>query len=162
MPDIDLSDDMLKLVRSQVLFVKRGYETAFPAVDSMVYDNLTPTGFSAWKVAEFIEQLRHTPVPWSWGGGDDSARKPKFPSGARFDNHSHRWMIHRFDDSDLKYLRVSYDVLNRSVREDLRYEENQLDILAQIRDRLPGTSGASGSGGSGDNGDADNGQDWQG
>src|SRR6266705_6289990 len=30
MPDRDLSDDMLKLVRFKVLFVKRDYEVAFP------------------------------------------------------------------------------------------------------------------------------------
>jgi len=55
MPDTNLSDDTLKLVRSKVLFVKRGREEAFQEQEDLVYDNMTGAGFSAWKVAEFIQ-----------------------------------------------------------------------------------------------------------
>ena len=69
MRDKDLSDDQLKLVRYKILFVKRDYETAFPEQEDLVPDNMTGDGFAAWKVAEFIQQLREkkqTFVPSDW------------------------------------------------------------------------------------------------
>src|SRR6516164_6891152 len=55
MPDTNLSDDMLKLVRYKVLFVKRDYEWAFPEEEDLVADNMTGEAYTAWKVAEFIQ-----------------------------------------------------------------------------------------------------------
>ena len=81
MRDKDLSDDQLKLVRYKILFVKRDYETAFPEKEELVPDNMTGEAFSAWKVAEFIQQLpaKRTLVPSDWRKGD-KAKYPERPS----------------------------------------------------------------------------------
>jgi len=39
-------------------------------------------------------------------------------------------------DEEKKYLRVSFDVLDRWSREEFAYEERQIEVLEQIRDRL--------------------------
>lgn len=61
MRDANLSDDMLKLVRFKILFVKREYEVAFPEDEDLVPDNMTGSDFAAWKVAEFIQRLSLRP-----------------------------------------------------------------------------------------------------
>ena len=61
MRDANLNDDMLKLVRYKILFVKRDYEVAFPEEEDLVSDNMTGADFAAWKVAEFIQRLGHRP-----------------------------------------------------------------------------------------------------
>jgi len=53
--DKNLRDDTLKLVRYKLLFVKREHEKAFPEQEDLVYDNLDEAAFTAWKVAEFIQ-----------------------------------------------------------------------------------------------------------
>ncbi len=55
--DKNLRDDMLKLVRYKILFVKREFEYAFPEQEDLVYDNMDGNAFTAWKVAEFIQEL---------------------------------------------------------------------------------------------------------
>lgn len=96
MRDANLNDDMLKLVRFKILFVKREYEHAFPEEEDLVPDNMTGADFSAWKVAEFIQRLALRPpqvrfpkrwiaktnyhkygLPKDWE--DAEAGKPKVP-----------------------------------------------------------------------------------
>src|SRR5207248_261075 len=43
-------------------------------------------------------------------------------------------------EEDKKYLRVHYDVLERYPREKFKYEEDQIRVLQEIRDRM-GESG---------------------
>jgi len=134
MPDIDLNDDQLKLVRYRILFVKRDLEVAFPHADVLVYDNLSSSTFAAWKVAEFIEGIASKRVPREWGGGDDATHRPTYPKAAAFDRGE--WRIRRLNEDDYKYLRVSYEVVDRYDREELQYRESQLTVLREIRDRL--------------------------
>jgi hypothetical protein len=137
MPDLDLNDDMLKLVRYRILFVKRDYEVAFPHSDVLVYDNINSGAFAAWKVAEFIEKLRTTPVPEKWGGGHNPRKCPRYPCHAWWCKSSCSWLIGKLDDDDYKYLRVSYEIADRYPRQSLEYEEDHLKVLRQIRDRIP-------------------------
>src|SRR5438477_9668695 len=44
--DKDLHDDMLKLVRYKILFVRREYEYAFPEQEDLVSDNMDGSGFT--------------------------------------------------------------------------------------------------------------------
>jgi len=125
-----LNDDLLKLVRYKVLFVKRDYEVAFPEQEELVYDNLTPAAYTAWKVAEFIQGLGRTKVPKQWHGGTDRAHRPGYPGDAEFREGS--WMINRLPEADKKYWRVYFKVLDRYVREELQYEQRQLDALKDI------------------------------
>jgi len=117
--DKDLNDDLLKLVRYKILFVKRGDEEVLREKDELVYDNMDGPAFTAWKIAEYIEATK-----------TDSKLK-------------------RVGKDDEKYLRVFYEVLERSPRERFKYEEDQIQVLKEIRDRLT-ESKAAGGGTSGD------------
>jgi len=135
MPDRNLSDDQLKLVRYKILFVKRDYEVAFPEREDLVYDNMTGEAFTAWKVAEFIQRLDETVVPYSWRRRD----YPRTFTNEEKDPMRRRDVfIQRLDERDKKYLRVYYEVLDRYVREE--DEDDEVTVLKEIRnaiDRLP-------------------------
>lgn len=140
MPDTNLSDDMLKLVRYKVLFVKRDYEHAFPEVEELVHDNLDSTSYTAWKIAEFIQRLAagETKIPGKWDNG--------YPSDT--DGHGNylykkNGKLTGFPEDDKKYLRVYYEVLDRYVRESFKYEEDQIDVLKEIREAIRGIKVAS-------------------
>lgn len=99
----DLRDDMLKLVRFKVLFVKREYEEVLAEGDELVSDSMDSTAFTAWKIAQM-----------QWDG-----------------------KLKNIDEKDKKYLRVYYEVLDRYPRQKFKYEEQQIEVLKQIRDKLP-------------------------
>jgi hypothetical protein len=123
----DLHDDMLKLVRYKILFVKREYEHAFPEQEDLVSDNMDSSAFTAWKVAEFIQNLQNnkTEVPKKWGD-------KKYPDSKQAESH----ILTTLPEGDKKYLRVYYEVLERYPREKFKYEEQQITVLEQIRDNL--------------------------
>ena len=133
--DRDLHDDMLKLVRYKILFVKREYEHAFGEKEDLVSENMDGSAFTAWKIAEFIQDLQKkaTLVPEKWrhksypGPGHETEPVKK-------DLPSH---LTSLPDHDKKYLRVYYEVLERYVREKFKYEEDQIKVLEQIRDKIP-------------------------
>jgi len=119
---------MLKLVRYKILFVKREYEVAFPEQEDLVSENMDSTAFTAWKVAEFIQGLERgeTRVPHRW---HDKSYPPEDCVGGD-------GKLHRLPEEDKKYLRVFYEVLERYPREKFKYEEQQIRVLEQIRDKL--------------------------
>lgn len=121
--DKNLHDDMLKLVRYKILFVKRDYEWAFPEQEALVSDNMDGTAFTAWKIAEFIQQLHASPVPVPPGWKNYPG--PPYAVGKQLSG---------FPPDDKKYLRLYYEVLERFPREKFRYEEEQIDVLKEIRD----------------------------
>jgi hypothetical protein len=134
MPDQDLHDDMLKLVRYKILFVKRDYEEVLlPDQEELVSENTDPSGYTAWKVAEFIQNLGTTAIPKKW-------LEKKYPRDVSKDPPSsppkNGPTIDRLDEEDKKYLRVYYEVLARYPRERFRYEERQIEVLEQIRDKM--------------------------
>jgi hypothetical protein len=130
MSDQNLHDDMLKLVQYKILFLKRNYEHAFAEQEELVPDNIDAAGYTAWKIAAFIQQLReqrHTTVPEKWKQypPDD----PLYRDGST---------LVGFPERDKKYLRVYYKVLDRWPREAFKFEERQIEILKEVRDHLPG------------------------
>jgi len=129
--DKDLHDDMLKLVRYKILFVKREHEHAFPEREDLVSDNMDGSAFTAWKTAEFIQQLKRgeTRIPTKW-------KDKGYPK----DEHRHNGNLTGLPDEDKKYLRVYYEVLERYPREKFKYEEQQIRVLEEIRDKLPAGS----------------------
>lgn len=129
MSDTNLNDDMLKLVRYKILFIKRDYEYAFPEQEELVYDNMTDSAFTAWKIAEFIQALDRTEVPEKW-----LKKVPPYPADRR--RVGDKEFIHRLDETDKKFLRVYFEVLQRYAREKLKYEEDQLDALRGIREAI--------------------------
>lgn len=137
--DKDLHDDMLKLVRYKVLFVRREYEYAFPEQEDLVSDNMDGSAFTAWKIAEFIQDLHRetTRVPLKWR--DKNYPPRDFINGDYLTGIPHE---------DKKYLRVYYEVLERYPREKFKYEEQQIKVLEDIRDRLGSPDSSAPSGGS--------------
>ena len=135
--DRDLQDDMLKLVRYKILFVRRDFEHAFPEREDLVYDSMDGSAFAAWKVAEFIQELQkgETSVPAKW-----VARG--YPEAQYVRNGQ----LIGLDDEDKKYLRVYYEVLERYVREKFYYEEQQIEILRKIAENMQ-NAGSGGNGG---------------
>jgi hypothetical protein len=129
--DKDLHDDMLKLVRYKILFVKREYEHAFPEKEDLVSDNMDGSAFTAWKVAEFIQELgkKETAVPRKWA-------EKQYPDGYK-EGPKEKEILTGLPEGDKKYLRVYYEVLERYPREKFKYEEQQIRVLEQIRDKMP-------------------------
>jgi hypothetical protein len=126
----DLRDeDYLKLVRYKILFVKRDYEYAFPEKEELVSENTDAAGYTAWKIAEFIQDLPKTPIPEKW-------RSKKYPPVEVGSPPRDSTMIHALPEDDKKYLRVYYEVLDRYPRERFKYEERQIEVLEQIRDKM--------------------------
>ena len=125
--DRDLHDDMLKLVRFKILFVRREYEHAFPEREDLVSENMDGSAFAAWKTAEFIQELHRaeTDIPAKWREKDYPP--PEFRRDGRLTG---------LPDEDKKYLRVYYEVLERYPREKFKYEEQQIRVLEQIRDKM--------------------------
>jgi hypothetical protein len=124
--DKNLSDDMLKLVRYKVLFVRREFEVAFSEREDLIADNLSENSFVAWKIAEFIQELEagKTPIPSKW-------RAKQYPAGFTLAD-----FLTGIPHDDKKYLRVHYEVLERYPRQKFKYEEQQITVLEQIRDAL--------------------------
>lgn len=146
--DKNLRDDMLKLVRYKILFVKREYEHAFPEQEDLVYDNLDGNAFTAWKIAEFIQELARVK--------DETSAEGRARVGVRV---PHKWIDKKYAEEywkdgyltglpheDKKYLRVFYQVLERYPREKFRHDERQIEVLEEIRDRMPPAKTASGQG----------------
>lgn len=121
--DKDLSGDDLKLVRYKILFIKRDHEYAFPEQEDLVSADIDEAGFTAWKIAEFIQRLDKIEIPEKWS-------KKKYPLG-----HTGKY-IHKLNEDDKQYLRVFYQVLDRFPRESADYEAEQIRVLEQIRDEL--------------------------
>jgi hypothetical protein len=125
--DRDLHDDMLKLVRYKILFVKREYEHAFTEEEDLVSDNMDGTAFTAWKAAEFIQRLQSSDsqvrVPGKWGS---------YPP----EQYRSKGYLKGLPEEDKKYLRVYFEVLDRYPREKFKYEEQQIRVLEEIRDGI--------------------------
>ena len=99
----------LKVVRYKIIFVKHGYECAFPEQEMFVTEDLDATAFVAWKMAEFLESLAHgnLPVPKNWTDYPPHYVKDGRPLYRRGDT------LLGFPEEDKKYLRVWYEVVER-------------------------------------------------
>jgi hypothetical protein len=144
MPDTNLNDDMLKLVRYKILFVKREYETAFDEREDLVSDNMSSSAFTAWKIAEFVQNIHdyRLPAKWenrsypeSWGKAERYFLTDKDRADARYSNVPQN-RLKALPEEDKKYLRVYFEVLERYPREKFKYEEQQIEILRDIAKEL--------------------------
>ena len=140
--DKDLNDDMLKLVRFKVLFVKRDYEHVFGEWEELVSDNLDGPAFAAWQIAKFVQRMgsKKVKVPDKWKDEVNDTvpdwvktepKLPRTPPNGKADAD-----LTGLDEDEKKYLRVYYDVLERYPREKLKFEEDQLKELRGIREAI--------------------------
>lgn len=134
MTDRDLSNkDMLKLVRYKILFIKRDYEVAFPEKEELVSDSMDESGYTAWKVAQFIQSLAdgNTLVPPKWKEYPEN-ENPSPPASP----YAQAGILRGLPEDDKKYLRVYFEVLDRYEREKPQYKKDQIKVLKEIRDRI--------------------------
>src|SRR5260221_3956113 len=124
--DKDLRDDLLKLVRYKILFVRREYEVAFPEQEDIVSDNMDGDAFSAWKVAEFIQDLHRgeTPIPARWA--EQNYPSDEFRSGKSLE------LLTGIPHQDKTYLRVYFHALERFPLDKFNYAEQQIRVLVDI------------------------------
>jgi hypothetical protein len=122
--DKDLNDDMLKLVRYKILFVKRGYEHAFKEEEELVPDNIDGPAFTAWKIAEFIQKLHKKAV-------DVSDKWEDYCKDYVTGDKKSGFKVTGLEEGDKKYLRLYYEVLERYNRQKLRYEEEHIELLKE-------------------------------
>lgn len=136
--DKDLRDDMLKLVKYRVLFVKREYEVAFYEHEDVIEDNLDGSALTAWKTAEFMQHLeKHGErIPAKWGDTYPPKKFRGHPDSGSFTRDDDGRSFNGFPEEDKKYLRLSFEVLERYPRERFKYEEQQIKILEQMRDHM--------------------------
>jgi hypothetical protein len=141
MSDKDLRDDMLKLIRYKILFVKRDYEHVFDEVEELVAENTDGAGYTAWKIAQFIQDLgkHETKIPDKWGDYPDD----KYEDGRL--KYRQGKILTGLPEDDKKHLRIYYEVLERYPRERFKYEEEQIDILRDISRTLRDRGGPSSS-----------------
>lgn len=125
--DTDLSGEMLKLVRYQVLFVRRDCEHAFAETEAMIAESLDGEAFTAWKIAEFMQALGRgeIPIPERW-------RNKHYPPQECIRDGK----LIDLPPEDRKYLRLKYEVLDRYPRQSFNHEKRQVRVLKQIRDAI--------------------------
>jgi len=120
--------DRLTLVQYSILFTKRDLEVVFYEREELVEGFVGPEQFATWKIAEFVSNLKHIPVPPKW-------RAKGYPHPCKKDEPCH---IDWLPPGDEKYLRVYCKVQAVYPRQRLHYAQDQLDLLAQIRDAIAG------------------------
>lgn len=115
-PITSLEDDMVKLVAYTIVSLKRGQERIMDGGEGsvIVTDNMTGKAFTSWILAKYLQEK--VEVPCDPAG--EKQRADLIPS------------------EDLKYLRVYYVVSNRWPRENLEFEQKQVERLKQIRNEL--------------------------
>src|SRR5690349_21855846 len=140
----------LVLWRYKVLFIKRNFEHAFAEQEDLVPDDVSD--ITAWKIAEFIQQLGHckVEVPRKWieqrypsptskywkvncmGNDNGEASSEEIDP----DKSTERIYLIGLPEDDKKFLRLYAQQLASYTRQDPKYEERQIEVLQQIRDRL--------------------------
>jgi hypothetical protein len=121
--DIDLNDDMNKLVRYSIICVDRNHEVVLESLrETLLHERMDERGFTAWKVVEFSNRMAagHVQAPVEW------ITKP--PQGVVIDSGK----LKALGPDQNKFLRVSFQVVDRFPRERFWYEEKQITALEQI------------------------------
>jgi hypothetical protein len=123
MPDTDLADDQAKWVRFSVWYLKRGHERILHSGEDLVTKNFGPDRYKVSKIYSFIREVERE-------AGTNPAQVPS------------RWRM-LFDDAGKELrgdvadlLDVRFEVVDRTNREDLQHDQEQLDRLAGIENAL--------------------------
>jgi hypothetical protein len=135
--------DRLTLVQYSILFTKRGLEVVFAEHEELVEGFVGPEQFATWKIAEFVSRLRCTPRPPKWRAVHYPPPPPgeKYKDGCPEPNPECKHVqcpINYIPPGDEKFLRVYCSVKAVYPRQRLHYAEDQLALLAEIRDAIAG------------------------
>lgn len=104
-----LDDDMVKLVAYTIVSLRRGHEQIMPNGEDqvLVKQSMTPESFVAMLISDYV------------------AKRDWAPDLTEEEFNTHR-----------RYLRVYYVVSQRWPKEPMRYEERQIKVLEEIKDRM--------------------------
>ena len=129
MDNKSLQDDMLKTVRYWVSFEKRGYETVLYQHIDQVYDNLTDSQFTAWKMAEFMKKLEDGDIkmPSTRPGASRLTFRPR---------HDNPKRLADIDADDKRYLALDWEVVGRVQRRRGWFDERKTEALEEIAEKI--------------------------
>ena len=143
-PNQPASAPCLILWRYKVLFIRRDLEHAFPEAEDLIPNDVTD--ITAWKIAEFVQQMGQclVPVPQKWRAKRFAKKYwklncPEEPTEAQIDDaieHNKPIYLTGLDEDDKKFLRLFSQQMASYQRQDPKYEERQIEVLEQIRDRI--------------------------
>jgi len=156
-----LNDDMVKLVAYSIVSIRREDERVLDGGEGtvLIVEPMTDETFTAYIIGHYLQQeitndkedairefsdaldrylrevddggvrkfaesLRH----YLREAISDNNKKEKTPAEKK---------LRQISEEDRKYLRVNYVVSNRWPREPLKFEEEQVAVLKNIRDKLP-------------------------
>ena len=110
LPLYSLEDEHVKLVAYTIVSVKRGSERVMPGGRDqiIVTDSVTRESFTAWMIGKYLQSKAYRDLK------EEDKVRPE----------------------DRKYLRVYFVVSSRWPLEPLRFEQRQLDTLADLRDAI--------------------------
>ena len=110
MADVDLEDELVKLVSYTIVSVKRGAERVMPGGMGalIVTDSMGKEAFISWVIATYLQSKAYAALSTK----------------------------DRLSEEDQKYLRVDFAVPRRWPREPLEYEEREIRVLDEIKNRL--------------------------
>jgi hypothetical protein len=117
----NLQDDTVKLVAYTIISLRRDHERILKGGQNsiIVRDRMTGRAFISMIIAQYFQEEivdeKETISRLEWLKKQDP----------------------EWDADDLKYLRVYYVVSKRWERQPLKFEENEIDVLREIRDSLP-------------------------
>ena len=155
----NLNDDMVKLVAYSIVSIRRQDERVLNGGEGtvLIVEPMTEENFTAYiighylqqevtndkedAISEFIDALERCLREI----GDGSVRQfaealRRYLRDSITDNKkkpSFKKKLRQIPEEDRKYLRVNYVVSNRWPRELLKFEEDQVAVLEDIRDKLP-------------------------
>jgi hypothetical protein len=139
----------LILWRYKILFIKRDYEHAFDEREDLIPDDVTD--ITAWKIAEFVQQMGRceVPVPRKWIDKRypkpeefwkiDNCKNSEDPTKENIENAlkaGKKIYLTGLPEGDKKFLRLYAQQLASYTRQDPKYEEQQIEVLKEIRDRI--------------------------
>jgi hypothetical protein len=143
-PNQPASAPCLILWRYKVLFIKRDLEHAFPEKEDLIPNDVTD--ITAWKIAEFVQQMGQclVPVPHKWRTKRFSEKYWKLncseqATESQIDDaikQNKPIYLTGLDEDDKKFLRLFSQQMASYPRQDPKYEEHQIAVLEQIRDRI--------------------------
>lgn len=155
----NLNDDMVKLVAYSIVSIRRqdervlkGGEGTVVIVEPMTEENFTAyiighylqqedTNDKEDAIREFIDALERSLREIGDGSVRQFAEVLRRYLRESITNNKKKTSVKRklrqIPEEDRKYLRVNYVVSNRWPREPLKFEEDQVAVLEDIRDKLP-------------------------
>jgi hypothetical protein len=116
-----LEDDLVKLVAYTIVSVKRDEERVMPGGEGTIVftESMTGAAFVSWIIARYMQSETYRKDAYRGLTGAERERKER---------------------EERKYLRVYYVVSHTWPREPMKFEEREVEALAEIRDALGGAA----------------------